>query len=196
MLATAWGRSSIFDSLVVALDHTVLAFRVHRQLLFHVATRHDDRGQASSPRVQARIVRPVGNPGRPPANRARPPSLLDRRVSRAARDCGIVNQTRPLVRATQHARLRANLRGAASASCLFAAEFLLSAIPRDQRRRVYRCRVTWSCRQTVEVPHAFKLPRYGVLGCLDLRSSPVGRKTALPPTLPENVETRGPLPQD
>jgi hypothetical protein len=23
-------------------------------------------------------------------------------------------------------------------------------------------------KQTVEVPHAFRLPRYGVLGCLDL----------------------------
>jgi hypothetical protein len=33
-----------------------------------------------------------------------------------------------------------------------------------------------SSRQTIEVPHAFKLPRYGVLGCLDLRSSSSGRR--------------------
>jgi hypothetical protein len=37
-----------------------------------------------------------------------------------------------------------------------------------------------SSRETVEVPRAFKLPRYGVLGCLDLRSFSLGRVTAYP----------------
>ena len=48
-----------------------------------------------------------------------------------------------------------------------------------------------SSRQPVEVPRALKLPRYGVLGCLDLCSFSLGRMTAMPPTWPENIETPG-----
>jgi hypothetical protein len=53
------------------------------------------------------------------------------------------------------------------------------AITRDPPRSVYE--YTWLVsRLTVEMQLACKLPRYGVLGCLDLSSSSLGRITAYP----------------
>ena len=56
--------------------------------------------------------------------------------------------------------------------------YVAASITPDRRRRDYQFPITWSCPQTLGVPRVFKLPRYGVRGCLHLLTFSLGRITA------------------